>query len=228
MFDMSIFMLTERMAFPPVELADDDGLLAVGGDLSVERLLLAYRSGIFPWYSEGEPLLWWSPDPRFVLFPDRLKISNSMSRILKSECFAVTVDRDFRAVIEQCRTVERVDQPGTWITPEMCEAYCLLHEEGSAHSVEVWQNNELVGGLYGISIGHAFFGESMFTKVSNASKAGLITLVQRLDQLGFTLVDCQIISTHLTSLGAEQVDRKEFLRLVSKALKAETPDLSIN
>jgi leucyl/phenylalanyl-tRNA--protein transferase len=219
---MPVYLLTERLVFPPISRAEPEGILAAGGDLSVERLLLAYRSGIFPWYSEGEPILWWSPDPRCVLFPDRLKISDSMKRVLKSGRFRVTFDRAFRRVMGQCKTVRRKGQAGTWITGDMLEAYSRLHDAGYAHSVETWLDGDLVGGLYGVSLGRAFFGESMFTRGPNASKAAFVELVRRLKSLDFTLVDCQVRTEHLVSLGAEEISRARFLDLVGEALEKDT------
>jgi leucyl/phenylalanyl-tRNA---protein transferase len=197
------------------------GLLAVGGDLSPERLLAAYREGIYPWYSEGEPLLWWSPDPRFVLFPRELCVSRSMRQFLKKQFFQITFDHAFRSVIAACRK-PRPDQDGTWITQEMQEAYIALHDIGYAHSVEVWQEESLVGGLYGVSLGHAFFGESMFSTRANASKAALITLVSGQQELHFNLIDCQVETPHLASLGARLIPRREFRALLKESLRYET------
>jgi len=215
---MPIFLLTDELIFPPVELAMPDGLLAVGGDLGVERLLLAYRSGIFPWYSDGQPILWWSPDPRFVLYPEKLKISNSLRRVIKSGRFTVSLNKDFRAVVEGCRNVERADDAGTWITTEMIEAYCRLHDAGHALSVEVWCEGELAGGLYGVSVGRCFCGESMFTRVSNAGKVGFVWLVGHLVEQGCDLIDCQIHTPHLESFGAEAIPRADFLAQLEEAL----------
>lgn len=200
--------------FPPVEFANQDGLLAVGGDLSVERLLEAYNHGIFPWYDESEPILWWSPDPRMVLIPENLKVSKSMEPLLKKTAFQVTYNRDFSAVINQCSIVERNGQNGTWITQEIKEAYLKLHHLGIVQSVEVWQNKKLVGGLYGIYLKEKkiFCGESMFAKVSNASKYGFITYVRNLKAEGVKLIDCQMYTKHLESLGASEIPRNEFLR----------------
>jgi leucyl/phenylalanyl-tRNA--protein transferase len=219
---MPVYLLTDELAFPPVDLAEPEGILAVGGDLSVERLLLAYQSGIFPWYSEGEPILWWSPDPRCVLFPCRLKVSDSMKRIIKSGRFRVTFDREFRRVMGQCGTVRRKRQAGTWITGDMLAAYCRLHDAGYAHSVETWLGRDLVGGLYGVSLGSAFFGESMFSRVPNASKVALVELVWRLKSLDFTLIDCQLRTEHLVSLGAGEIPRAEYIDLVGQALERDT------
>lgn len=215
---MPIFLLTDELVFPPAELAMPDGLLAVGGDLSVERLLLAYRTGVFPWYSDGQPILWWSPNPRFVLYPGKLKVSNSLRRIIRAGRFSVTLNGDFHAVIENCRSARRADDTGTWITAGMLEAYCRLHEAGHALSVEVWQDGELAGGLYGVSVGRCFCGESMFARVSNASKVGFVWLMERLQAEGCDLVDCQIHSPHLESFGAEAIPRGEFLTKLAAAL----------
>jgi leucyl/phenylalanyl-tRNA--protein transferase len=198
-----------QIIFPAPQLAEEDGLLAVGGDLSPERLMLAYRNGIFPWYSAETPILWYSPHRRFVLFPGKIKISKSMRRVLRSGKFAVTRNRAFPEVIKACATSPRKDQPGTWITSEMQDAYIRLHRLGYAHSVAVWQGERLVGGLYGVETGRVFCGESMFSKVSNASKAALIWLTQNSD---FEIIDCQIESEHLSSLGAETISREEFLK----------------
>ncbi len=202
--------LTDKIEFPDVSVASLEGLLAIGGDLSSERLIHAYSSGIFPWFEDEEPLLWWSPDPRFVLFPKDLKISKSMKQVLKKGKFKVTVNKDFKTVIEECALAKREGQNGTWITEQMIEAYIKLHQLGYAKSVEVWQNSKLVGGLYGVDLGNnVFCGESMFTKVSNASKAGFITFVQNSN---YHLIDCQIHTKHLESLGAKHIPRSEFLK----------------
>lgn len=202
--------LTQKIEFPELSEASAGGLLAVGGDLSPERLLYAYKNGIFPWFDEREPILWWSPDPRFVLFPEDLKVSKSMKQILKKEEFKVTKNRAFQEVIYNCAKVKRFNQQGTWITSDMIAAYIKLHYLGYAKSVEVWKNNELVGGLYGISLENKVFcGESMFTKVSNASKVGLISFV---NQSNYKLIDCQLHTKHLESLGAKNISRAEFLK----------------
>lgn len=216
-----MYWLTDELIFPPVEEAEDWGGLALGGDLSPERLLLAYCSGIFPWYEEGQPIIWHAPDPRFVLFPDKLKVSKSMRPILNQKKFDITYDTDFRSVIRQCQQTRRRGQRGTWITGEMLEAYCDLHQLGFAHSVEVRQEGKLVGGLYGLSLGSLFFGESMFSKVSNASKAGFTTLVHDLKKLDFTLIDCQVHTYHLESLGAEEIPRKAYMRLLKEGLESD-------
>jgi leucyl/phenylalanyl-tRNA--protein transferase len=218
---MPVYRLPEAVVFPPVDHAAKSGLLAVGGDLSPERLLAAYREGIFPWYDDGGPILWWSPDPRFVLFPNELRISRSMRQFLKKGVLRVTVDQAFREVIAACRT-PRPGQDGTWITAEIREAYGALHDLGFAHSVEVRQEGELVGGLYGVSLGRAFFGESMFSAVPNASKTALITLVPLLKERGFDLIDCQVETAHLAGLGARPVPRREFCALLKESLRHET------
>ena len=210
-----MFLLTEELIFPPVNLADEDGLLAIGGDLSTERLLLAYRKGIFPWYNEDEPIGWWSPDPRFVLFPGELVISKSMRKILQAGSFQFRVNTDFSAVMQNCKTISRKGQEGTWISPAMQKAYARLHELGYAHSAEAWLNDELVGGLYGIRIGDIFFGESMFSKLSNASKFAFINYTGLLLKEGLQLIDCQVYTPHLESLGARMIGREQFTKLVS-------------
>lgn len=203
----------KKLFFPPVEEALEDGLLAFGGDLSTDRLLLAYKSGIFPWYNSDEPILWWSPNPRFVLFPEKLKISDSMKSILKKKPFQITYNQAFESVILACANTTRKDQEGTWITDEIKNAYLKLHQMQIVQSVEVWQNSTLVGGLYGLKMGNCFFGESMFSHVSNASKAGFITFIK--DNTNLKLIDCQVYTNHLESLGAEMISRNEFLRLIN-------------
>ncbi len=200
------------LKFPPVENATEEGMIAMGGDLSPERLILAYRSGIFPWYNEGEPIIWYSPDPRMVLFPEQLQISRSMQRILKKETFTVTYNQHFEAVITNCKTINREGQSGTWITDDMLQAYIKLHKLGIAKSVEVWKDKELVGGIYGIDLGTVFCGESMFSKVSNASKVAFISLVEQLEKDNYRLLDCQVYNDHLASLGAEEISRDAFLK----------------
>jgi len=204
--------------FPPVEKADEDGLLAIGGDLSVKRLLDAYNHGIFPWYEASQPVLWWSPDPRMVLFPEKLKISKSMKQIVRQDSFRVSFNQDFEAVINKCAAVKRDGQNGTWITAEMKKAYLELFHLGIVKSVEVWQNEELVGGLYGIYLKEkkVFCGESMFATVSNASKFGFIKWVEQLKLEGVKLIDCQVYTAHLESLGAEEISRNEFLEFLSE------------
>ena len=203
-----IFRLDERLIFPKPDLAEPDGLLAVGGDLSTERLLLAYQNGIFPWYSDDTPILWYSPHERFVLYPDELKISKSMRQVLRSGKLRVTVDTCFNDVITACSTAPREGQDGTWIVPDMIAAYNRLHLEGYAHSVEVWQDDKLVGGLYGVHVGDVFCGESMFSRVSNASKTALIYLCNT----GlYKLIDCQVHTGHLESLGARMISREQYM-----------------
>lgn len=206
--------LSDKIWFPPVEEANPDGLLAIGGNLSSERLELAYRSGIFPWFSEGDPIIWYSPDPRMVLFPEKLKISKSMRQLIRKGEFTITFNTDFKNVIANCKTIEREGQPGTWITDKMQSAYLKLHDLNLAKSVEVYHNNELIGGLYGIDLGHVFCGESMFSKVSNASKLAFIYLVQKMKKEQYKLLDCQLYNEHLASLGAEEISRKEFLNYI--------------
>ncbi|MDR3238368.1 MAG: leucyl/phenylalanyl-tRNA--protein transferase [Spirochaetia bacterium] len=216
-----IFNLPKEIIFPPVELAEPNGILAVGGDLSVERLIAAYRQGIFPWFSEGSPILWWSPDPRFILYPGEVKISKSMRQLLRRSVFSITYDQAFGDVIRGCRS-RRKAQDGTWITDDMEDAYIELHGLGCAHSVEVWHKGALAGGLYGVSIGRMFFGESMFTYVSNASKAALITLCVKLQSLGFDCIDCQVYTKHLSSMGGRSISRDAFMSLISSSLKHKT------
>ncbi|HLQ25775.1 MAG TPA: leucyl/phenylalanyl-tRNA--protein transferase [Acidiferrobacterales bacterium] len=209
----------ENLRFPPTHLASPDGLLAIGGDLRNERLLQAYRQGVFPWYNSGQPILWWSPDPRTVLFPHKLRISHSLRKTLRKEKFQVTLDADFREVINGCAGPRRANPDGdTWITTEMLQAYCRLHEQGYAHSVETWLEEKIVGGLYGVALGGAFFGESMFSRITDASKVAFVSLVRQLEAWGYTLIDCQLRSAHLLSLGAQELPRKEFLIYLDQAL----------
>ena len=207
-----MFLLSEKNYFPPVESADADGLLAMGGDLSGERLLLAYRSGIFPWFNEDDPICWWSPDPRFVLFPAEIKISKSMRQVFRKDLFEFRINTSFERVITHCSDTYREGQDGTWITQEMKQAYVSLHQQGYAHCAEAWLNNELVGGLYGIRLGNVFFGESMFSHFSNASKFAFISYVQQLQKENVQLIDCQLHTKHLESLGARMIPRKDFIR----------------
>lgn len=202
--------------FPPVSSAQADGLLAIGGDLSVERLLQAYRNGIFPWYNEDEIPLWWSPDPRFVLFPEQLKISKSMKQVLKNKSFEFRVNTAFEETIMGCRHAHRPGQPGTWISDAIVNAYTELYHLGYAHSAEAWQGHQLVGGLYGIRMGNLFFGESMFSSVSNASKFAFIHWVQQLQQEGVCLIDCQVYTPHLESLGACMISRSNFINILQQ------------
>jgi len=219
---MPIFRLVDDLVFPPPDYADPSGLIAIGGDLSSERLLEAYRVGIFPWYSDDQPILWWSPDPRLVLELDRFKIARSLRKTLKKGIFKVTFDRVFEEVIAACATVDRDGQQGTWITQEMQDAYIKLHGLGFAHSVETWFDNQLVGGLYGVSLGKAFFGESMFHLKSDASKVALATLVDRLKAWGFRFIDAQMTTEHLVSLGAQELSRRIFLKQLQSALRHPT------
>jgi leucyl/phenylalanyl-tRNA---protein transferase len=216
---MTIYRLSEDLIFPHPSLAEEDGLLAVFGDLSPERLLLAYSNGIFPWYSEDEPILWWSPDPRFILYPQNIRISRSMKKLLNKGTYRITFDTCFRDVISNCSNLRK--ESGTWITDEMIEAYCRLYELGFAHSVETWYEDKLVGGLYGISIGKCFFGESMFSTMSNSSKAAIITLSEVLREKGFIMIDCQFYTEHLESLGAVSVSREKFLESMKKGISID-------
>ncbi len=203
-------------AFPPVEqaLREPDGLLAIGGDLAPERIINAYRHGIFPWFSPGQPILWWSPDPRAVLFPEQLKVSRSLRKTLNRGVFHVRFDTSFAQVIRACADTPRRGQPGTWITPEMQQAYIKLHQLGYAHSAESWHGEELVGGLYGIRLGRVFFGESMFSRRTDASKVAFVHLVRKLQEEGVVLIDCQVTTDHLLSLGAEDIPRRRFVELL--------------
>ncbi|RZJ73923.1 leucyl/phenylalanyl-tRNA--protein transferase [Flavobacterium sp.] len=207
-----MYFLSKELIFPDVAEADADGLLAVGGDLSTERLLMAYRNGIFPWFNPDDPILWWSPDPRMVLLFDNLIVSKSMRSVLKKQVFEITFNKDFEGVISNCQKAPRPGQNGTWLTDEMKAAYVELHKLGHAKSVETWQNGELVGGLYGIDLGNVFCGESMFSKVSNASKAAFISLAKKLQAENYLLLDCQIHNDHLESLGCREIPRSLFIR----------------
>ncbi|RYJ41301.1 leucyl/phenylalanyl-tRNA--protein transferase [Flavobacterium beibuense] len=209
-----MYFLSRDLYFPPAIHASPEGIVAIGGDLSPERLMLAYNNGIFPWFEDDEPILWWSPPERMVLFPNELKVSKSMRNIINRGIFKVTFNTAFREVITNCRNIKRDGQPGTWITPDMIEAYCRLNELGKAKSVEVWQDNELVGGLYGVDLGHIFCGESMFSKASNASKIAFIALVKQLEIAGYQLLDCQVYNDHLASLGAREIYREDFLEIL--------------
>lgn len=215
---MPVFQLNNSLLFPPPELAREDGLLAVGGDLSVPRLLLAYRHGIFPWYGPGDPILWWAPDPRLVLFPADFHCSRSLARLLRRNVFQVTFDLAFAAVVDNCARIREDSGEGTWLGPDMQEAYCRLHALGHAHSVECWQEGKLVGGLYGVAMGAAFFGESMFSLAPNSSKAALAALVDHLVEWEFDLIDCQVGTGHLQSLGACEIPGAEFSARLALAL----------
>jgi len=211
-------VLNDKLLFPPVSMANQEGLLAIGGDLSSERLLLAYSNGIFPWYNEDEPIQWYCPDPRFVLFPEELNISKSMRTVLNNGSFRFTINKNFKEVIENCKTISRKEQDGTWIHPDIVTAYTKLHEAGFAISAEAWKNGTLAGGLYGILIGKVFFGESMFSKVSNASKFAFIKMIQYLQKQNIALIDCQVYTPHLESLGASMISRNEFIERINKAI----------
>ncbi len=217
---MPVYLLNSTLTFPPVDGAED-GIVAIGGDLSSERLLLAYQQGIFPWYSKGEPIIWHSPEDRFILLLDELHISKSMRRVLNSSKFRLTFDIDFSNIIQHCAAVERKDGTDTWITDEMIEAYTKLYDLGYAHSVEVWSNDKIVGGLYGVSLGKCFFAESMFHAQTNASKFALIKLVELLKQKDFHFIDAQVHTDHVATLGAKEIPRNEFIKLLQESLKYE-------
>ena len=210
-----MYRLTDALLFPSPEQASAEGIVAVGGDLKPERVMLAYRKGIFPWFESDDFLLWWSPDPRMVLFPDQVKISKSMRAVLRKKQFEVTFNKAFDDVVEACAKVKRFGQNGTWITPGLMEVYSTLHTQGHAHSVEVWEEGVLVGGLYGIDLGTVFCGESMFSKANNASKVALISLAKELKKNKYELIDCQVPTQHLASMGAESIPRSEFLTYLS-------------
>jgi leucyl/phenylalanyl-tRNA--protein transferase len=214
---MPIYVLDKKLWFPPATDADSEGLLAMGGDLSVDRLLIAYKNGIFPWY-DGDIPLWWCPDPRFVLYPNDLIISKSMQSLFKKRSFQFTTNKAFRDVISHCKNVKRREQDGTWITDSVEKAYIELHELGFAHSAEVWQDGKLIGGLYGIKMGKLFFGESMFSLISNASKYAFISLITQLKLEGIELIDCQIYTAHLESLGAKMISRENFLKTIHQLI----------
>ncbi|GAA4035412.1 leucyl/phenylalanyl-tRNA--protein transferase [Flavobacterium cheonhonense] len=209
-----MYFLTKELYFPPVDEATYEGILAIGGDLSTERLLLAYRNGIFPWFNEEEPILWWSPPERMVVVPQLYKVSKSIRNLLNRQQFDVTFNQDFRSVIRNCQQIARKGQDGTWITQDIIDSYTKLHELGHVQSVEVWQNGELVGGLYGVDLGHVFCGESMFSKVSNASKIAFVTLVQYLKDHNYKLLDCQIHNEYLEQLGAFEISRETFIKVL--------------
>lgn len=206
------------MAFPPADHANPDGLLAIGGKLTEDWLLMAYQNGIFPWFSEGDPIMWWSPNPRFILRPEKIKVSKSMRPFLNSEQYSFKLDSDFEQVIEECSSIPRQGQNGTWITTHMKNAYIALHRIGMAHSAEIWKDDQLIGGLYGVSIGRMFFGESMFSKKPNASKLALIKLCKWLSKHGFKIIDCQVYSEHLERMGAEYISREFFVELLREGV----------
>ncbi len=219
---MPVYLLSDEIVFPPPDLASSEGLLAIGGDLCQERLIQAYRMGIFPWFSEAEPIMWWSPDPRLVLYPDELRVSRSLQKTINKNLFPITMDQAFDQVITECAKVPRKRDEGTWIVSDMISAYCQLHASGYAHSVEAWQNDMLVGGLYGVSLGKCFFGESMFTHVTNASKVAFVALVNHLKALSFDLIDCQVTTGHLISFGAKEIPRGVFLEQLRESLETPT------
>ncbi|HQO77005.1 MAG TPA: leucyl/phenylalanyl-tRNA--protein transferase [Thermodesulfobacteriota bacterium] len=214
--------MPDELVFPPPEAAEPDGLLAIGGDLSIERVLLAYQCGIFPWYTEDSPILWWSPDPRLVLYPEDLVISRSLLKAIKKGTFTVTLDTAFEDVIRGCAEQKRRGQQGTWIVEDMITAYCRLHEQGFAHSVESWYQGALAGGLYGVALGRIFFGESMFYRVKNASKVAFVHLVQLLRAWEFDLIDCQVYTSHLHHFGALEISRNEYLDRLRNSLSGDT------
>jgi len=219
---MPIFQLSEKISFPPPQFAGPEGLLAVGGDLSEGRILLAYQMGIFPWFADDEPILWWSPDPRLVLNPSDVKVSKRLKRTLRQELFTITCDMVFEQVIKNCANVRIKDRKETWINDQMITSYCRLFKSGYAHSIEVWKDGQLAGGLYGISLGGCFFGESMFTSVDNASKVALAALCGFLKQLSFDMIDCQVTTDHLRRMGAVEITRTRFLSLLKRSMKRAT------
>ncbi len=219
---MSVFLLSHKIEFPSPHFAEEDGLLAVGGCLSEERLLLAYKMGIFPWFSESDPVLWWSPDPRLVLYPKELRVSKSLQKVIRKKQFHLTMDTAFTRVIKACASSRTQNDEGTWLTEDMIASYIKLHESGFAHSVEAWYKGELTGGLYGVSLGRCFFGESMFTRISNASKVAFVALVHFLEKLSFDLIDCQITTGHMVRFGAKEVERAIFLKQVEDSLRFST------
>ena len=221
---MPLFRLSDNIEFPPAWLARSDGLLCIGGDLCPQRLILAYRNGIFPWFSHSEPILWWSPDPRLILLPAEIRISRSLKKKIRKAPFSIRVNTDFEQTIVACSQPRRNEPAGTWLVDEMIEAYIRLHRMGVAHSVEAWQGNQLVGGLYGISIGTSFFGESMFSRVPDASKTALVALAQELFLQGFKMIDCQVTSGHLLRMGAREISRDRFLDILSPSVDEPAPD----
>ncbi len=216
---MPLFRLSEKLDFPSARFAEPDGLLCVGGDLTPQRLVLAYEKGIFPWFSANEPLLWWSPDPRLVLFPEKIHISKSLKKKIKKIPFDIKIDNAFEETIQSCALMRKNQGEGTWIIPEMVAAYTKLHRMGYAHSIEAWQDNKLVGGLYGVSIGGSFFGESMFAFESDASKIALVALADFLKKNKFDLIDCQVTTQHLLDMGAVEISRSVFLNIIKKSVK---------
>ncbi|HBI14578.1 MAG TPA: leucyl/phenylalanyl-tRNA--protein transferase [Desulfobulbaceae bacterium] len=220
---MPVFQLSSSIVFPPPALAEPNGLLAIGGDLSPARLLAAYRQGIFPWFAEGDPILWWTPAPRLVLFPEEFHLSRRLARVIRQNVFSLSADRAFRQVMENCAGIRTATRTETWISSEMIDAYCRLHQQGFAHSIECWQDGSLVGGLYGIALGRVFFGESMFSAVSSASKVALYALVRHALAKGIRLLDCQMRTEHLVSMGAREVSRDHFQRLLDELATPVSP-----
>ena len=220
---MPLFQLSRDIVFPPPELAEPDGLLAIGGDLSVPRLIAAYRRGIFPWYSEGEPILWWSPVPRLVLFPEQFHLSRRLARPMRQQVFTVTADTAFADVITACGTLRKESGEGTWITEAMKQAYINLYETGFAHSFECWRDGELAGGLYGVCLGRIFFGESMFTRRTDASKVALAALVRQAEKIGIQAIDCQMTTAHLLRFGSRELNRQEFQKLLNQCIEHIAP-----
>ncbi|MGM0393202.1 MAG: leucyl/phenylalanyl-tRNA--protein transferase [Thermodesulfobacteriota bacterium] len=215
---MPLFRLSSRLEFPPAWLARSDGLLCIGGDLSCERILLAYQNGIFPWFSDNEPILWWSPDPRLVLYPSEIRISKSLRKTLKKNRFRITINQAFEQTISACSQPRKDPNEGTWLVEEMKDAYIELHCQGHAHSVEAWHQDRLVGGLYGVAMGCVFFGESMFSLESDASKAALVALARHLNTHGFDFIDCQVTTDHLCRMGAVEIPRNRFLDLLGRSI----------
>lgn len=216
---MPLFRLSSKVDFPPATLATSDGLLCIGGDLSTKRLIKAYENGIFPWFSENDPILWWSPDPRLVIFPGKIHIAKSLKKKINREPYTIKVDTAFEQTIKACAEPRNNKESGTWLVDEMISAYIKLHKEGYAHSIETWKDNTLVGGLYGISLGGSFFGESMFSFESDASKIALVALARYLGEKKFDLIDCQVTTDHLLTMGATQIDRKHFLKIIGQSVK---------
>jgi leucyl/phenylalanyl-tRNA--protein transferase len=219
---MPVFRLSDKISFPPPHLAEPEGLLAIGGDLSENRLLLAYKMGIFPWYSKGEPILWWSPDPRLILYPEGINISKRLRRTINQGIFEITSDTAFEQVITSCAQVRSTENKETWIIDEMIESYCRLFESGYAHSIEAWYNGNLAGGIYGISLGGCFFGESMFSRVNNASKVALVALCDYLTSLSFDMIDCQVKTDHMLRMGAVEMSRNQFIKKLTQSMRRKT------
>lgn len=218
---MPLFRLSNQLSFPPARLARSDGLLCAGGDLSSQRLVLAYQNGIFPWFSQDEPILWWSPDPRLVLFPENINISKSLRKKIRKNTFKITIDNAFEQTISSCARPRKNSHEGTWLIDEMIDAYIKLHDLGYAHSIETWVNNQLVGGLYGVNFGKSFFGESMFSFKSDASKTALVALANHLKKHSFDLIDCQVTTSHLVNMGACEIPRNLFLDIISQSVTKE-------